>query len=620
MVHDCVIVGGGSGRWDWEGAPAMRTRHRGIAPVGASFEITFDGEALDAYPGETLAAALTAAGKLGLRRARRGRRGLFCGMGVCGECVVSLEGRDSARACMTLAEPGMRVATHDHRPAVPEGAAWDPPAGEAPAEEIDVLVVGAGPAGLSAARAAALAGASVTLIDERPALGGQYYKQLATSHAFSDGRPTDRQFREGHALIAEVAALGVRLLSGVLVWAAAPGELAALVAGRAQVFRPAQLILATGAYECGVPVPGWTLPGFMTTGAAQTLLRAYRVAPGRRVLVAGNGPLNAQVACELLEAGVEVAAWVEAAPAPGWRHLPAALGALWHAPDLIRDGRRYLARLRRARVPRLWGHLLVAAGGDEAVERATVAPLGRDGAPIMARARSFAVDAVCAGYGFLPANELSRLLKCRHRYDPPSASLVAERDADGATTVPGVFVAGDCARMEGSRAAGEQGLLAGLAAARALGKAIPADLAAEKAHGRRRLASHRRFQRALWSPVRRTAAGARAGQRRHARLPLRRGDPGCGQAGPRGRNHRSRQPQAAHPRRHGVLPGALLRPAAGDPGGRGHWRGGRRFLLLRLPTPDQARSRGRHRAAKTGNAPTHEPRCAPGLRRRRQDR
>ena len=379
----------------------------------------------------------------------------------------------------------------------------------------------------------------MTLIDERPALGGQYYKQLARSHAFSEGSPTDGQFREGGALIAEVAALGVRLLSGVLVWAASPGgtrgvsprqqntgdapaapggtrgvslrqrhagdapagpgELAAIVAGRAQVFRPAQLILATGAYEAGVPVPGWTLPGFMTTGAAQTLLRAYRVAPGRRVLVAGNGPLNAQVACELIDAGVEVAAWVEAAPSPGWRKLPAALVALWHAPGLIRDGQRYLARLRRAGVPRLWGHLLVAAEGDEAVERATVAPLGRDGAPIMARARGFAVDAVCAGYGFLPANELSRLLKCRHRYEPSSASLVAERDADGATSVPGVFVAGDCARMEGARAAGEQGLLAGLAAARAMGKAIPADLAAEAAHGRRSLARHRRFQRALWS-------------------------------------------------------------------------------------------------------------------------
>ena len=138
----------------------------------------------------------------------------------------------------------------------------------------------------------------------------------------------------------------------------------ALVGDAAVTFRPRRLVIAAGAHERPVPIPGWTLPGVMTTGAMQTLARANRVSPGERVVIAGNGPLNLQLACELLDGGVAVAAVAEAAPRPGlaqWRQAAAMLRA---GADLAWDGLGYLRKLRAAGVPVLWGSTPVACEGD----------------------------------------------------------------------------------------------------------------------------------------------------------------------------------------------------------------------------------------------------------------
>ena len=480
----------------------MRITGDGIVPVATEVEITFDGEPVAAYEGESLAATLTAAGILALRRTKDGAgRGVFCGMGVCSECLVSIDGHQNIRACMTPVVAGMRVETQSSPGTIPEAPYPAPPAAdETPLHDVEVLVVGGGPAGLAAAKAAALAGAAVTLIDERPALGGQYFKQLAGTHHFRDERAMDRQFRAGRDLIAEVEGLGVSVRRSAAVWSIfGPQEVGVLAAGETMVFRPSQLVLATGAYERGLPLPGWTLPGYMTTGAAQTLMRAYRVAPGRRVVVAGNGPLNFQVAAEMAAAGVVVVALLETARRPGPGMLGAALAALRHSPDLMGNGFGYLLKLARARVPVLYGHVIAEARGTDRVRSVTVAPVGMRGEPLPSPRRDFDVDAVCVGYGFIPSNDLSRPLGCRHRYDPAKGTLVVERNQDGETSVPGVFVAGDCGGMGGARAAFEQGFIAGCAAARNLGRSLPADLARERDRRRRNLISHERFQEALWT-------------------------------------------------------------------------------------------------------------------------
>ncbi|MEI6202734.1 MAG: (2Fe-2S)-binding protein, partial [Enhydrobacter sp.] len=226
--------------------------------------ITFDGTAIEALPGETVAAALAAADVVAVRQTRSGApRGPFCGMGVCFDCLVTVDGRPNQRACLTKVEPGMDVRS------APVASTKLPPPGAAEEIECDVLVVGAGPAGLSAARALALAGAKVIVADERLLPGGQYFKPLAPS-VDADAAALDRQFRDGESLRGSAAEAGVRLIGETTVWAAfSATEVAAIVAGRSTLFRPKRLVLATGAYEQPMPVIGWTLPGVMTVGGLQ---------------------------------------------------------------------------------------------------------------------------------------------------------------------------------------------------------------------------------------------------------------------------------------------------------------------------------------------------------------
>jgi D-hydroxyproline dehydrogenase subunit alpha len=453
----------------------MRLTHPSIRPVGRPISFQFDGQPIAALAGETVGAALSAAGVTTFRHTASGApRGLFCGMGACFDCVVTVDGQIGRRACLTRAADGMQVLS-----GFPEVLAADPsPAAEE--RDCDVLVVGGGVAGLSAGIAAAEAGASVVVLDERYAQGGQFAKPLAPSHA--DAAP-DRQFRLGIELRARAERAGVRLEAEAAVWGAfAPDEFSAIVRGQSVTYRPRRVILATGAHEAPVPVPGWTLPGVMTTGGLQTLVRTQRVAPGQRVLIAGNGPLNLQLACELLASGVKPVAVLEAAPQPGlgaWRELIRMTRA---APDLTRDGWTMLRTLRRAGVPVLWGTVLDRLEGGD---RVTTAIAGR---------QRFAVDVVALNMGFQPEVGLARALGAEHRLVGRGAgALATETDAEGRTSVSGVFSVGDGAVLGGARVALARGRLAGLAAARELGLQAPVDPAAVAA-----LARAETFQEALW--------------------------------------------------------------------------------------------------------------------------
>ena len=464
----------------------MRLRHPAIRAAGAGLTIRFDGREIAALAGETVAAALSAAGILAFRHTVSGApRGLHCGMGACFDCVVTIDGRTGQRACLTEVADGMVVSSP--LPAAPAALAPTPApdAGDAPERHCDVLVVGAGPAGLSAAVAAAEAGAGVIVLDERHAPGGQFHKPLAASHA--DDAP-DAQFRAGAALRRRAEAAGVAIETGATVWGAfGPGEIAAVIAGVAVTFRPRRLVLAPGAHELAVPLPGWTLPGVMTTGGLQTLVRAQRVCPGQRVLVAGNGPLNLQLACALLEGGASVVAVVEAAPRPGPGALLAFGAMLRGDAGLLRQGLGYLRRLQRGGVPVLWNSRVVALEGEARVEFARLAtPRGQG---------RIGVDVVALHRGLQPEVGLARALDVPHAFvSGARGHLATETDAEGRTAVAGVFVVGDGARPGGAAVAAARGRLAGLAAARELGFAAPADRRA-----RRALARAERFQAGLWT-------------------------------------------------------------------------------------------------------------------------
>jgi NADPH-dependent 2,4-dienoyl-CoA reductase/sulfur reductase-like enzyme len=476
----------------------MRITSRGIRRRGPSFRFRFDDREVEAFPGETIAAALVSADVWGLRVTRGGKpRGLFCGMGVCGECSVLVDGVQR-RACLEYASEGVHVRPMQSLAPVAGSSGNEGGQTCLPIEEPDLLIVGAGPAGLAAAHLAASAGLDVLVVDERSNGGGQYFKQPGIGFQVDRDR-VDRQFSEGARHLAEAKAAGARFLFETTVWSAfAPNELVVSGPSGNLVIKARRMILSPGAYERPHMVPGWTLPGVMTTGAAQTLLRGSQTAPGRRVLVAGNGPLNLQVASELVRAGAEVVALAELAPRP-WAAPPlAVLKMLWNAPGLVREGAAHLAVLRAAGVPIHYNHVLVQADGDDKVRRGTIARVRADGAVEQESRQSFEIDSICMGYGFLAQNEIARALGCAQNLDA-KGGLTTVRHEYGQTSVTGVFLAGDAGGLGGARIAQAQGIICAAAAAAELGVRVnqkTADTA------RRLLQRHRAFQEGLWSVYR----------------------------------------------------------------------------------------------------------------------
>lgn len=464
--------------------------------MSGSISFTFEGRELTGRRGESLAAALIAAGVRSFRATRTGaERSIFCGMGVCQDCLVEIDGETNRRACMVKLDRPMTVRRESFARELPTPPPGAPPrtVEEIPEETPEILVVGAGPGGLSAAIAARRAGAKVLVLDERALPGGQYFKQVAVE---TGEVPADAQHLEGRRLIEVARAAGVEIRNGVDIWGAfQPTTLAATQDGAARTFTPARLIVAAGAYERGVPFPGWTLPGVMTTGAAQTLWRSYRRLAGRRLLIAGNGPLNFQVATELAEGGAEIAAVIELAEMPVARSAVAFAAMAMASPRLAREGLAYRRQLSAAGVPVLYGSAVLRV--DTAAPGLTVHV-----APPRTRysMRTFSVDTVCLGYGFQPSNEILRALGCEHGYDAARDQLVTRLAPDdtGRTSIPSVFALGDCTGLGGARMALAQGTLTGLAAASELGHAIGGELAAERDRARRELARHRSFQAALW--------------------------------------------------------------------------------------------------------------------------
>lgn len=362
-------------------------------------------------------------------------------------------------------------------------------------ERTELVVVGAGPAGLCAAIEAARAGVHVVLVDENPRPGGQIFRQLPGPFRATNAARVGAEFRRGQALLSELEGLPIRVLSNAIAW----GSFDDRVLEVSHDGRPLQLaadviILATGAYDRPVPIPGWTLPGVLTVGGAQTILKSQRILPGRRILMAGTGPLQLVVASQLARAGADLVAVAD--PVPTRYVLPHAR-ALLRAWSITRDGLRYRWSLLRAGVPWLTPYALVRIEGRDEVERATIARVDNEWRPVPGTERTFEVDTVCVGYGLVPSIELARLLGCRQLFDPLAAVWVPERTSEFETSVANVYAVGDGAGVAGAVVAAEEGRIAGLSAAERLGRITPADARGRAVPARARLRALQSFRTAM---------------------------------------------------------------------------------------------------------------------------
>lgn len=362
-----------------------------------------------------------------------------------------------------------------------------------------LIVVGGGPAGIAAASEAAQAGLRCLLIDEAPTLGGQIYRQLPSEFSNRDPVRLGRDYRRGDRLRAELAQVAdrVEVRSGTSVLDIVDGRQVVCSSPETgpEQLTAERLILATGAYDRPLPFLGWTLPGVLTAGGTQALMKSMRVRPGQRALVAGTGPLLMVVAGQLHHAGVAVVAVLEAG-----RSAFTAGTALraWRNWGLLADGARYRLALARARIPVLYNHTILEAHGNDVLESVTYSPVdSTDWRPLRHECSRVDVDLLVVGYGFVPSTELCELAGCRTEYVHHLGGWVPVRDATMQTTVPGVFAAGDGAGVAGALVAVEEGRIAGITAAEQAGAVGAAEAARRRRPSERRIRSFAAVRDAL---------------------------------------------------------------------------------------------------------------------------
>jgi len=319
-------------------------------------------------------------------------------------------------------------------------------------EKTDIAIVGGGPAGMAAAIEAARAGANVTVIDENARPGGQLFKQIHKFFGSGVHHAGTRGFQIGQNLLREAEEAGVEMRLDTVVYGIFSDRRLGLICGdHTEELVASVIILATGANENALTFPGWTLPGVMGAGATQTLINIHRVVPGQRILMVGAGNVGLIVTYQLLQAGAEVIAIIEGLSYIG--------GYGVHA-----------SKVRRAGVPILTSHTILQAEGDEKVKGA---------------------DTICLAVGLSPLAELAWMAGCQSSYIPSLGGWVPLHDENLETSLPGVYVAGDLAGIEEASTAMEEGRLAGLTAAEALGHLSPKEASAKKSAVRERLAALR---------------------------------------------------------------------------------------------------------------------------------
>ncbi|MDO9404194.1 MAG: NAD(P)/FAD-dependent oxidoreductase [Polaromonas sp.] len=334
---------------------------------------------------------------------------------------------------------------------------------------VDLLVIGAGPAGARAALRAQASGLSVLLVDENHDAGGQVWRPIPAGFTRQSDAVPAPEARDGDALRDELRRAGIACLFGHKVWNIGSAFRCDIIGPAGSVsWQPRALLVATGTTERVVPFPGWTLPGVMGLAAATILLKSQNMLPGHDTVVAGSGPLLLAVANGILKAGGRVVAVVDQASQGDWLGtLPSLVGR----PDLLWQGAKWQLKLRQAGVPVFYRSAVAAVQADGDGFRVQVRRIHADGgdAGNGAPSHTLAADSVVVGHGLVPGTDVTRLLRARHRYAAERGGWIADTDADGRTSVPGLYIAGDGAGIAGAAAAGVHGELAALAVALDLG-------------------------------------------------------------------------------------------------------------------------------------------------------
>jgi thioredoxin reductase/bacterioferritin-associated ferredoxin len=334
-------------------------------------------------------------------------------------------------------------------------------------KEVDLVIIGGGPAGITAATEAVRMGASVALIDENENLGGKVFATMGNTIKGSFADEIEKSI--GSRILKDFGRIrdNISVFLNTEVWGFADQK-TVLLYSKADAEKPVKrikgdkLIISVGAFEKAIPFPGWTLPGVFSVGGLNTLVKKG-ILPGERFLLAGTGPLQLVLANHLMNAGARLSAIVNAA---SLKDIAASAFKLFANIDYlrIRSGFDYLRNIKRHDIPIYRSHIISKVYGNSEVEKAEIVEVDRSWNPIKGTEKEISVDCVAYGFGLIPCIELTRLFGCKHIYDERLGYWTVELNERMETNVPGVFAAGDGLTIKGYSAAIEEGRVAAVEA------------------------------------------------------------------------------------------------------------------------------------------------------------
>ncbi len=419
---------------------------------GKEIWIKFSGTPIRAYENETVAMALYREGiDVFTESSKLHRpRGMFCAIGKCSSCMMRVNGIPNVRTCILPAREGMVIEKQDMYGKLPESIEDFPEPCEI---YTDIVIVGAGPAGLSAANILKDFNIRVLLVEQNPKLGGQLIKQTHKFFGSENEMAGTRGFEIANILIQNIKDSNINYKTDSTAFGFYPDSTLA-------IFQNNQLLkvhskyffFATGASEKMIPFAGNDVPGVFGAGAAQTMMNVFGIKPGKDILMVGAGNVGLIVSYQLLQAGINVKAVIEAMPKIG--------GYFVHA-----------AKLRRFGVPILTGTTIKEVMGTKRVEKAISIGLDEEFKEIEGSEKEWNVDTVCLSTGLMPSVNLLSQAGCTLKYVSSLGGYVPIRNRELRTSRETIYVAGDVSGIEEASTAMVEGKIASLAILEKIGYA-----------------------------------------------------------------------------------------------------------------------------------------------------
>lgn len=324
-----------------------------------------------------------------------------------------------------------------------------------------LLIIGAGPAGLAAAVTASNHGISCALLDEQMAPGGQIYRSIE-SVPEPRAQILGSEYQRGKALATKFRTCDIDYFPETKVWSLnRDREVGVLYKDQNKIISADQILVASGAMERPVPFPGWTLPGVMQAGAGQILFKSAGVIPSDGIVLAGSGPLLLLLAWQYMQVGVDIKAMLDVTPLSNHLLALPKLPRALLAHQYLTKGLAYQRDLKRAGVVSKMGASHLQAHGDGELQSVSYRHLGRE--------HSIETDLLMTHFGVIPHIWLTQAAGCKHQWDSSQRCWRPQHDEWGNTSIEGILVAGDGAGINGARSAEHAGRLAGLHALFSLG-------------------------------------------------------------------------------------------------------------------------------------------------------